>query len=95
MERFASDLRQLEPFAMFAAEEFVGGGVVERFGLSVQPQLLAGAPGDVAGVTHQRTDVTRIKFLVERFALAAANGVEKVADVNLLGLSQAAAPADR
>ena len=41
-------------------------------------------PGDVAGVAHHGADVAGVNLLVQRLALPAAHGVEKVADVSLL-----------
>ena len=44
-----------------------------------------GAEEDVAGVAHGCADMPRVDLLVQRLALAAAYGVEEIADVGLLG----------
>jgi hypothetical protein len=41
---------------VLAAHELVRFGVVEQLGLGVNPQLLAGALGEVAGVAHEVAD---------------------------------------
>ena len=75
------NLRQLKPLPVLAADELVRFRVVEGLGLGVEAQFLAGAPGDVAGVTHHGADVAGVNFLVQRLAFPAAHRVEEVAHV--------------
>src|SRR5262245_60478111 len=61
----SSDRRQLEALAVLAAEVPVGLRRVERLRLGVEPELLPGAPGDVAGVAHRRADVPGGDLLIQ------------------------------
>src|SRR5437868_1126669 len=81
----SNDVRQFVALAVLPAQVFIGLGVVEGFRGRVELELLAGPPGDVAGVAHGAADVPLADLLVEGFAPAALDRVEEVADVEVVG----------